>query len=115
MATDGRRKPRRSVPGMAEVTDTMTGDVVGHVGNLSQGGMLLIANRRLTPDGLFQLRFALPDESCALVTVELGAHVLWQDAHAAPGQHWVGLRFIGVSAQSAQQLANWTQAVTARD
>lgn len=109
MGVDGRRKPRRRVAGMAEVTDTMTGEVVGHLGNVSQGGMLLIANRRLAPDGLFQFRFALPDDSGAPVWLETGAHVLWEDVRAAPGQPWIGLRFIGLPPDAAQLLANWTR------
>ena len=47
MGAESRRQPRRTVPGMVEVTDTMTEDVVGYVGNVSVGGMLLIANRAL--------------------------------------------------------------------
>ena len=115
MDVDGRRKPRRIVPGMAEVTDTMTGDVVGYIGNVSLGGMLLIANRRLTPDGLFQFRFALPDRSGALVSLETGAHVLWQDVHGAPGQHWIGLRFIALPPASAHLLTHWTQQAAAQN
>lgn len=115
MGIEGRRKPRRTVPGMAEVSDTMTGDSVGYIGNVSLGGMLLIANRRLVADGLYQFRFALPDDSGALVPLETGAHVLWQDDHAAPGQHWIGLRFIGLPPESAHLLNHWTQQAAPHD
>ena len=109
MGIDGRRKPRRGVPGMVDVTDTMTGEVVGCVGNVSAGGMLLICNRRLVPDGLFQFRFALPTESGDPEWLETGAHVLWQDEHGAPGQHWIGLRFIGLPPEAAHVLHAWTR------
>lgn len=109
MVTDGRRKPRRSVPGMVEVTDAMTGEAVGCIANLSAGGMLLIANRRLVPDGLFQFRFALPDDAGGMASLETGAHVLWHDDLAAPGQHWIGLRFVGLPPEAARVLQAWTQ------
>lgn len=109
MAIENRRKPRHVVPGMVDVTDTMTGDVVGYVGNVSMGGMLLIANRSLPLDALFQLRFALPDEAGEAAPLETGAHVLWQDDSGAPGQKWVGLRFIGMPLEAARRLRDWTQ------
>ena len=115
MVTDGRRKPRRSVPGMVEVTDAMTGEAVGCIANLSAGGMLLIANRRLVPDGLFQFRFALPDDAGGMASLETGAHVLWQDVHGAPGQHWIGLRFIALPPASAHLLTHWTQQAAAQN
>lgn len=109
MGIEARRKPRRTVPGMVEVTDTITGEVVGYVGNVSVGGMLLIANRRLADAALFQFRFALPDASGAAAPLETGAQVLWQDEGSAPGQTWIGLRFIGLPPDATRSLHDWTQ------
>ena len=109
MGAESRRQPRRTVPGMVEVTDTMTEDVVGYVGNVSVGGMLLIANRALPDDALFQFRFNLPDRSGQDVTLEIGAHVLWQDDSSASGQKWIGMRFIGLSPEATRRLREWTQ------
>jgi hypothetical protein len=96
--------PRRAVPGLVEVTDTMTGAVVGHVGNVSVGGMLLIAQAPLVEEGLYQFAFTLPDERRPL---EVGAHVLWLDAAGAPGQAWAGVRFLGLAPESTRQLREW--------
>ena len=109
MGIESRRKPRRTVPDMVEVIDTMTGEVVGYVGNVSVGGMLLIANRSLRADALFQFRFALPDEAGVAVPLETGVHVLWEDDSGAPGQKWIGLRFIGLPPDDARRLRHWTQ------
>ena len=109
MGIESRRKPRRTVPDMVEVVDTMTGEVVGYVGNVSVGGMLLIANRSLRADALFQFRFALPDEAGVAVPLETGVHVLWEDDSGAPGQKWIGLRFIGLPPGDAWRLREWTQ------
>ena len=97
---------------MVEVTDTMTGEVVGYLGNLSMGGMLLIASRSLPLDALFQFRFALPDEAGESAPLETGVHVLWQDDGGAPEQKWVGLRFIGLPPDATRRLRDWTHPTT---
>ena len=40
--------------------------------------------------------------------LEVGAHVLWQDKAGAPGQSWIGLRFLGLSAEATRRLGVWT-------
>ena len=109
MGIESRRQARRTVPGMMEVYDTITEEPVGYLGNVSVGGMLLIANRALVDDALYQFRFALPDDMGETQPLEVGAHVLWVDDASAPGQSWVGLRFIGLSPEAARRLRLWTE------
>ena len=110
MGIESRRQARRTVPGMMEVYDTITEEPVGYLGNVSVGGMLLIANRALVDDALYQFRFALPDDMGETQPLEVGAHVLWVDGASAPGQSWVGLRFIGLSTETTQRLRRWAEA-----
>ena len=112
MGAESRRQPRRSVQGRVEVFDTVTEEVVGQLGNVSVGGMLLIANRSLPDDALFQLRFNLPDGVGAAQPLEVGAHVLWQAPAGAHGRHYVGMRFIGLSPETALLLRQWSEAST---
>jgi len=108
MADDPRRRqPRRAVPGRVDVVDTILEDPVGHLGNLSVGGMLLIAHRPPPDDALFQFRFNLPDGPGTAQPLEVGAHVLWQDRAGATGQSWIGLRFLGLSPDATQRLRAW--------
>lgn len=107
---DHRRAPRRQVGEHIEVMDVMTDAVVGRIGNLSQGGMLLISHRSLVEDGLYQLRFGLRDGAGRERQVNVGAHMLWDDDASAPGQHWIGLRFIDVANKDADFLRLWAQA-----
>ena len=44
MIHDARRAPRRHVTDITPVIDTMTDEVIGQLGNLSETGMLLIAS-----------------------------------------------------------------------
>ncbi|QIL19882.1 PilZ domain-containing protein [Thermomonas sp. HDW16] len=112
MSRESRRATRRPMSGTVLVTNTMTEEVIGRIGNLSVGGLLLIASKPLVDDALYQFRFALPDNSGSQM-IEVGAHVLWIDDASAPGQSWVGLRFLGLSAETTQRLRRWAEATQA--
>lgn len=105
MGRESRRMPRRQVAGLIDVVDTITGASIGHLGNISVGGMLLMANAPLPEDALFQLRFVLPDSGER--SLEVGAHVLWCDDASAPGQAWIGLRFLGLAPETTRRLREW--------
>ncbi|KFL35710.1 PilZ domain-containing protein [Arenimonas donghaensis] len=110
MNTEYRRAKRRKVGFDVEVTDTMTGHVIGKLSNLSETGMLLILGEPVTSDALFQLRFTLDDEAGNGREVELGAHELWADEAAAPGQVWTGFRFIDVAPEDVAFIRGWVDA-----
>lgn len=107
MIQEFRRARRRKAQAQIPVTDAMTGQVVGRVGNLSESGMLLLASQPLVNDGLYQFRFALAAADGQPAPVEIGAHLLWSDQASAPGQHWAGFRFIGLGDRQLRQLRAW--------
>jgi len=96
---------RRAVDGQIDVVDTMTEEAVGHPRNLSVGGMLLMASKRLVEDALYQFRLVLPDGDDH--AIEVGAHVLWRDDLSAPGHSWVGVRFLGLAPDVTRRLREW--------
>ena len=104
---DGRRKPRRSPAGTVEVIDTMTDRVVGQLGNVSETGMLLLANAPLVEDALYQMRFILSGTAQQRGTVEVGVHLLWQEHASAAGKAWAGFRFINLPEPGRQHLRDW--------
>ena len=61
MNEEYRRTRRRRIVETVQVVDTMTETVIGHLGNLSETGMMLIASAPLVDDALYQLRFNLRD------------------------------------------------------
>lgn len=104
-----RRAKRRKV-GNIDVLDTMTGMLIGKLSNLSETGMLLILGEPLTSDALYQLRFTLDDANGKARKVEVGAHELWSDEAAAPGQVWTGFRFIDVAPEDVAFIREWVDA-----
>lgn len=105
MSHEARRMPRRTLTEPLDVVDTMTERSVGSILNLSVSGMLLIASTRLVEEALYQFRFDLPGGD--VEPVEVGAHVLWRDDASAPGQSWVGLRFLGLAPETTRRLREW--------
>lgn len=109
MGIEQRRHPRREVVGRVDVFDTIAEETIGILGDVSAGGLLLIASTPLPDDALFQFRFSLSDDGRPLPAVEVGAHVLWQAPAGAPGQHYVGMRFIGLAPDVARLLHDWSK------
>jgi hypothetical protein len=108
-----RRARRRKVDQGIEVLDTMTERVVGQLSDLSETGLLLIAHQPLKSDALYQFRFRLPGVgggAAGAHMVEVGAHELWSDPAAAPGQIWTGFRFIDIAPAHLTFLRAWVGA-----
>ena len=108
-----RRRQRRRVDVPVAVVDSMTEQVVGRLGNVSETGMLLIAGESLVNDALYQLHFDLGGPHGPALPLEVGAHLLWQDAASAAGQTWAGFRFINLPETQRLRLRRWLATVPA--
>lgn len=109
-----RRLPRKRPAAPLQVTDTMTGRVVGQIGNLSLEGMMLLADVAIADDALYQFSFQLPDEHGRLQPIEVGVHELWSDPTDRPGRYWAGFRFIDLGDAEAGILRRWLGLAAAR-
>lgn len=108
-----RRARRRSVPEPVTVLDTMTEQVIGRIGNVSESGMLLVASSPVVDDGLYQLRFHVHDSRGRDIAINVGAHVLWSAQANTPGQAFAGLRFLTIDKEQLEALRAWVNAPSA--
>ena len=107
MNTSRRQRPARRRPDHAvAVLDQMTGGRVGHIGNLSLTGMMLISEQPIVDDGVYQFAFTLP-LGAMQHTIEVGAHEQWSAPGTVQGQQWVGLHFIDLSDEDENVLKQW--------
>ena len=102
-----RRSPRKPPGVIIQVTNTLTGDVIGRLGNISAEGMMLVANKPTIEDALYQVLFHLPDEHGRLHPVEVGVHEQWSEEASVPGQQWVGFRIIDIAPADSVVLRDW--------
>src|SRR5262249_16934596 len=65
-----RRAPRVAAGEAIQVTNAITGEIAGRVGNLSVDGMMLVANRPAREDALYQFAFDLVDDRGRRHTLE---------------------------------------------
>ncbi|WMJ70369.1 PilZ domain-containing protein [Stenotrophomonas sp. 24(2023)] len=106
-SVDTRRAPRRQVAARVAVTDQMAGTPAGHLVNLSETGMLLLASAPLADDALYQFRFPLPLDDGRQVDIDVGVHLLWTEPAQLPGQAWAGFRFLTLSREHRQLVRDW--------
>ncbi len=110
MSQEARRARRRSVTEPIGVMDTLTDQLVGRLGNVSESGMLLIASAPVVEDAIYQLRFHLRDASGREIPIDVGAHILWSAQANTPGQTFAGLRFLTIDQSPLQALRAWVNA-----
>lgn len=85
------------------VRNTVDGQPMGIIGNLSPGGMMLIANQQLYPKGILQLGIDVPEDAhCG--PISMGMKVLWCIPANSPDEFWAGLETLDVSPDSQTAL-----------
>lgn len=102
-----RKSRRRGTRLVIPVTNAITGQTIGQLGNLSLDGMLLIAKQRLREDALFQFAFELPGPDGATRRLELGTHEQWTEPAGMPGCYWSGFRIIDIANEDRSVLGAW--------
>jgi hypothetical protein len=109
MSVEHRRSARKRAHQAIQVNNSITGQQIGHVGNLSIDGMLLITNRQLPDDALFQFSFHLPSPTGQMHQLEIGVHEQWSEGANVPGLFWTGFRFIDIGPEDTQVLNAWIE------
>jgi len=102
-----RRGPRKRLDIPLQVSDAMTGTMVGQLSNISLEGMMLVATTSIVDDALYQFVFQLPDGHGQLRPIEVGAHELWSERTNMQGRTWAGFRFIDISTSDLAVLREW--------
>jgi hypothetical protein len=103
-----RRSQRKRANHAIQVSNAVTGQPIGNIGNLSVDGMLMISARQLPEDALFQFVFRLPSGATAQMhQLEIGVHEQWCEQANLPGQYWSGFRIIDISPEDYAVLYDW--------
>ncbi|HUB90211.1 MAG TPA: PilZ domain-containing protein [Dyella sp.] len=104
-----RRAPRKRPHYIVNVTDLITGQTLGQLGNLSSNGMLLISPHTPRSEAVYQVSLSLPTHEASMPTIEVGIQEQWHEPAATPGQIWSGFRIIAIGNNDAALLERWLQ------
>lgn len=105
-----RRAERKQTGANALVTDVISGHTIGHLGNLSSTGMLLIGVQAPRSEALYQVSMSLPGSGRMLTDsqpIEIGIQEQWHESMASSGQIWAGYRIVAISDADAARLDQW--------
>lgn len=104
---DDRRQNNRIDTQDAGMTahDSINGEQIGIIGNLSPGGMMLITTQELYPDGILQLTLT-PPNGCGCTPISMGLKILWSIPANSPAEYWVGLETIDINAANEAAFAD---------
>lgn len=105
-----RRAERKRATVNAIVTDVISGLPIGHLGNLSSTGMLLISAQAPRSEALYQVSMTLPGSGRLLAQsqpIEVGIQEQWHEAAASSGQIWAGYRIVAITDADAARIESW--------
>lgn len=105
-----RRAERKRATVNAIVTDVISGLPIGHLGNLSSTGMLLISAQAPRSEALYQVSMTLPGSGRMLSQsqpIEVGIQEQWHESAASSGQIWAGYRIVAITDADAARIESW--------
>ncbi|WP_114238944.1 PilZ domain-containing protein [Dyella sp. C9] len=106
---DQRRAQRKRANFAAVVTDVISGQAIGHLGNLSANGMLVISPHPPRGEAIYQVSLTLPGLGSSPQTIEVGIQEQWHEEAASPGQVWSGYRIVAIDEADAALLDAWLE------
>lgn len=104
-----RGQPRNTVQEKIDVIDLLSGETIGNLINISEGGFMLITDQELPLNSLFQLRLVLPEGLTEASNIEVGAESLWSNASTTSDYLWYGFHIIDISTDNAKVIDQLSQ------
>ena len=85
----------------------MIGEEIGTVANISSTGFMLVADRHIDVETIFQLRLLTSDTQ---EEFNLGAMCLWNSDASSANTFWAGFHIIDISDETQSRLDKLVQA-----
>ncbi|MFK7958006.1 MAG: PilZ domain-containing protein [Lysobacterales bacterium] len=105
LRAEQRSASRKELSALVSVFDSMSGDRIGHIGNISSSGMMVICQTEVGESHLYQLGFSLPPVGDAPERqFNVGAMCLWCSEAESTGTYWAGFEVIDIADDDAQAL-----------
>ena len=102
---DRRRSERHNLIMYLRVHDQSSGELLGHVVDLSTGGLMLVSDTPFKPKSIYKLGVALPYTEQADSVVEIDVECRWCGPDINDDYYDVGFRFIYPTAELRELIA----------
>lgn len=109
MSVSKRRSVRKRAALAIMVSNSMTGDSMGRIGNLSLDGLMLIASKPVSEEHYFQISFAVTTRNHPSHKLELGVQCLWAEQSRSANAHFAGFKIIDIADADVPVLRLWVE------
>lgn len=95
MGSEKRRHERIQLSSPLKAIDTLSGDCLGLLVNVSFEGLMLIGEKPVVDGAVYQVEIPLGDEGAQ--TLSAGIECLWSSEADSEDKNWSGYRIIDIS------------------
>lgn len=99
-----RRLERKELVQPIAINDTINGGVFGELVNITTEGLMVITDREIETQAIFQLALQLPEPMAGSGMLVLGADCLWCRRAENFYRYWAGFQIIDASDHAIEQI-----------
>ena len=100
-----RRLNRRHILFYSRVFDRKTGVFLGYLGNMNEGGLMIISETPIKVDQVFLLRIDLPEDIYSKSVLNFEAKSVWSRLDVDPNFYNTGFKLLEISDDSKDIIA----------
>lgn len=93
-AAESRRKKRHELSKPIPVQDTLSDEIIGTLANITVEGMLIVGNRPMDVNRIYQIELQLPTEINGVSSVCVGIDCMWINGGEDQELSWSGCEII---------------------
>lgn len=99
-----RRLERKELSQAIAVHDVINGGIFGELVNITTEGLMVMTDREIETQAIFQLSLELPEPLIGSVQLLLGADCLWCRRTENFSRYWAGFQIIDASELAFEQV-----------
>lgn len=100
MSEHNRRLERKELNATIGVRNVITNDVIGELVNLTIEGLMIISDREMDTNSIFQFQLLLPEAINGSDTLDIGVDCLWCRGAENFDRYWSGYQIIDASPEA---------------
>jgi len=111
--SEKRSQPRKVCDSRIDILDAESNQLVGNLVNISLSGFMMITNKPLPENYVFQFIVVFSPDSADSKHIRVGAESLWLQEIEGSSQCWIGFHIIDISEQDQALIGslidNWRE------